>query len=77
MQYGGFAVWALAGLFFVVSLCCCSRIQLAVAIMKVTSSFIYRTPTIIIIPIIFLILTMAWMIGWTFLAVWIMSVGEP
>lgn len=45
--------------------------------MKVTSSFIYRTPTIIIIPIIFLILTMAWLIGWTFLAVWIMSVGEP
>lgn len=77
MQYGAYALWACGGLFLLITLCCCSRIQLAVAIMKVTSSFIYRTPTIIILPILFLILVCAWIVGWTFLAIWIMSVGEP
>lgn len=77
MQYGAYALWAIAGIFFIITLCCCSRIQLAVAIMKVTSSFIYRTPTIIILPIVFLILVVGWIVGWTFLAIWIMSVGEP
>jgi choline transporter-like protein 2/4/5 len=77
MQYGAYAMWGVCGLFFLVSLCCCSRIQLAVAIMKVTSSFLGRTPTIILMTIIFLILITAWLVGWVFLAVWIMSVGEP
>lgn len=70
-------MWAICGVFFVITLCCCSRIQLAVAIMKVTSSFINGNIQIIAIPLIFLVLTTAWMVGWTFLAVWIMSVGEP
>jgi hypothetical protein len=76
LQYGAFTLWGLAGLFALISLCCCSRIRLAVAVMKVTSSFIYRTPTVIILPIIFFILCSAWIIAWTFLAIWIMSVGD-
>lgn len=37
LQYGGYALWGLSGLFFLIVLCCCGRIRLAVAIMKVTS----------------------------------------
>lgn len=75
MQYGAYAVWGVDGLFALIVLCCCSRIRLAVAVMKVTSSFMYRTPTIILLPIFFIILCAAWIVGWTFLAVYIMSVG--
>jgi len=70
-------MWAVAGLFALVSLCCCSRIRLATSIMKVTSSFMARTPTIILLPIIFMVLIVAWIVAWVFLAIWIMSVGTP
>lgn len=76
MMYGAYACWAVTGVFALLSLCLCSRIRLAVAIMKVTSSFIFRTPTILLLPLIFLILVASWIVGWTFLAIWIMSVGE-
>lgn len=36
MMYGGYALWGLDGLFLLIVLCCCSRIRLAIAIMKVT-----------------------------------------
>lgn len=76
MMYGAYAMWAVCGAFAVISLCCCSRIRLAVAIMKVSSQFVYGTPTVILLPVIFMILCIAWIVAWTFLAVWIMSVGE-
>lgn len=76
MQYGAYALWGIDGFFAILVLLCCSRIRLAVAVMKVTSSFIYRTPTILLLPIIFFFLVLAWIIGWTFLSVFIMSVGE-
>jgi hypothetical protein len=79
LMYGAYAIWALDGLFVLIVLCCISRIRLAVAIMKVTSSFIYRTPTVLLLPFIFFFLCIAWLVFWTFLAVYIMSVGtiEP
>lgn len=36
LQYGAYAIWAIGGAFLLAILCCCSRIRLAVAIMKVT-----------------------------------------
>jgi hypothetical protein len=37
MTYGAYALWGIDGLFVLIVLCCCARIRLAVAIMKVTS----------------------------------------
>jgi len=76
LMYGGYTLWGIDGLLLIIVMCCCGRIRLAVAIMKVTSSFIYRTPQILILPIFFLILCAGWVLGWTFLAVYIMSVGQ-
>jgi hypothetical protein len=76
LQYGAYALWGICGAFAVLVLLCCSRIRLAVAVMKVTSSFIYRTPLILLLPVFFFFLVLAWLIVWTFLAVFIMSVGE-
>jgi len=36
LEYGAYAIWGIDGLFVLLVLCCCSRIRLAVAIMKVT-----------------------------------------
>jgi len=36
ITYGAYILWGLAGLFFIIMICCCNRIRLAVAIMKVT-----------------------------------------
>lgn len=76
LQYGAYALWGVTGAFAILVLLCCSRIRLAVAIMKVTSSFITNNPLVLLLPIIFLLLVLAWIIVWTFLAVFIMSVGE-
>jgi choline transporter-like protein 2/4/5 len=77
MTYGAYALWGVAGTFFLITLCCLSRIRLAVAIMKVTSQFIYRTPSTLFLPVIFFILVLAWLLFWVFLAVYIGSVGTP
>lgn len=36
LQYGAYALWGIAGLFLLIVLCCCGRIRLAVAVIKVT-----------------------------------------
>ena len=76
LQYGAYALWGLDGLFALIVICCCSRIRLAVAIMKVTSQFIYGTPAILLLPVLFLIICAAWVCGWTFTAVYLMSIGD-
>lgn len=76
ITYGAYILWGLAGLFFIIMICCCNRIRLAVAIMKVTGQFIYNTPTILFIPVIFLILCGLWIVAWVFTALYIFSVGE-
>lgn len=77
MTYGAYALWGAAGVFAALTLCCLSRIRLAVAIMKVTSQFIYRTPSTLLLPIIFFVLVLGWLLFWVFLAVYITSVGSP
>jgi hypothetical protein len=76
LTYGAYILWGLDGLFFLIVLCCCSRIRLAVAIMKVTSQFIYGTPSVLLLPIIFTIICCVWIGGWVVSAVFLMSIGE-
>ena len=76
LEYGSYALWGIDGVFFILILCCCSRIRLAVAVMKVTGSFIFGTPSVLFVPIIFVVLGMAWIVGWIFTCVYLMSVGQ-
>lgn len=76
LLYGAYTLWGLTVFYLLLILCCCSRIRLAVAIMKVTSQFIYNTPSVLLIPIIFLIFCVIWVAAWTFTAVYIFSVGD-
>jgi hypothetical protein len=44
LLYSAYAIWGIDGAFLLLVLCCCTRIRLAVAIMKVTGSFMINTP---------------------------------
>ena len=76
LQYGAYILWGIDAAFLLVVFICCSRIRLAVAIMKVTSQFIYNTPTVLFIPIIFMIISAVWILAWCFTALFLMSVGD-
>lgn len=73
--YGAYSLWGLDGLFVIIVLCCCNRIRLAVAIMKVTGSFILNVPQVLFMPIIFMIICAAWIGAWTVTAIWLFSIG--
>lgn len=47
----GYICFGLAGLFFIIILCCCSRIRLAVAVCNVAGQFISEVCQIILVPI--------------------------
>jgi len=40
MKGMGILLWILSGIYFVILMCCCSRIRLAIAILKATSEFV-------------------------------------
>jgi hypothetical protein len=72
----GILLWILTGLYFLILLCCCSRIRLGVAIMEAASDFVRSTPSIFIVPVFFFFIIGIWVVFWIFSAVWVFSVGE-
>ena len=52
----GILLWILTGLYFIIFLCCFSRIRLGIAIMEAASDFIRSTPHIFFVPFIFFLL---------------------
>jgi hypothetical protein len=73
----GIMLWVLAGIYFILLLCCCSRIQLGVAIMEATSDFVKDTTSIFLVPLIFFFIIGAWMVFWIISAIYVFSVGTP
>ena len=76
VEYFSYAVFIVSILYFIVMLCLCSRIRLAIAIFQVTSDFMRDTPSLFLIPIIFLIIGLSFLAIWIVSAVWIFTVGE-
>lgn len=72
----GILLWILAGIYFIILMCCCSRIQLGVAIMEATSEFVRDTTSIFLVPFIFFFIICAWMVFWIFSAIYVFSVGD-
>lgn len=77
MKGMGILLWCLAAIYFVALLCCCSRIRLAVAIMKATSQFVQHTPTVFTVPFVFFFIIGGWVTFWVISAVYVYSVGTP
>jgi hypothetical protein len=63
IRYYGFAVWAVAVLILIIVLCLCNRIRLAVAICKEAGKFIVEVCSVVLVPVIMALITMAlWVI---------------
>lgn len=76
MQGMGILLWILAGIYFLILCCCWSRIKLGTAIMVAASDFVADTPSILFVPLIFFVVTGAWVIWWIISAVYVYSVGD-
>lgn len=74
--YLSYAIFGFAALYFIIMLCLCSRIRLAIAIFQVTSDFMRDTPSIFMVPLIFLVIGILFMTIWIISAVFIFTVGE-
>jgi hypothetical protein len=60
----GYISFGVAGILFIVMLCCCSRIKLAVAICKVSGQFLLRVAQVLLVPIIMTLITLGlWAFG--------------
>ena len=63
-------------IFILFFLLMCNRIRLAIAMINVTSQYINKTIHIILIPIIFFIIELLWIVYWIFLSAFIYSTGD-
>jgi choline transporter-like protein 2/4/5 len=72
----GYVSFGLALLFFLVFLCCCSRIRLAIAVCKVAGQFVIRVAQIMLVPIVMTALVLGlWAFGLSSL-VYIISTAQ-
>lgn len=68
-----YIVWILAGVWIILVICLYSRIRLAIAINKVAAMFIYHTPTVLLVPVIQIIIAVAYFILWAMSACFLLS----
>ena len=58
-------------------LCCmCSRIQLAIKIIQATADFITDVKTVLLVPIIFMFITVSYILWWAFIGAKLFSTGK-
>lgn len=74
--YGSYAVWGICAAFILCVCCNCKNIKIGIAVMKTTAAFIKDTPQIFLLPPIFGLLSLVWVIVWMITAVYIGSVGK-
>ena len=76
MQICAYVLWGLAVVYFIILMCCCSRIRLAIAIQEAASDFVRNTMSIFTVPFIFFFIILIWIIFWVISAVYVYSVGD-
>lgn len=74
--YGSYAVWGLSAILLCCACCNLKNIRIGVAVMKCTAAFIGGTPQVFLVPPIFIVLLMVWLLIWLVVACYIMSIGK-
>lgn len=69
-------LWILAGIYFLISLFLCSRINLAANILESTAEFVQDEPSVFLIPLIFTIGLLMFILYWVPTVSLLSSVGE-
>lgn len=68
-----YILWSIAGLWVIAVCCFFSRIQLAILINQKAAEFVIRTPTVIFVPVIQVLLCIGWAFAWFYSAAFLLS----
>lgn len=63
-------------IFIIFLLLMCNRIRLSMAMISITSLYINKTLIIILVPFLFFIIELLWIVYWIFLSIFIYSTGD-
>ena len=74
--YGSYAIWGLCALLLCCVLCNFKNIRIGVKVMKCTAQFIGSTPQVFLVPPIFVILLMIWLVVFIVIVLFVVSIGE-
>ena len=73
LRYYAYAAWVGGGLFLLVTLCCCGRIRLAVAVCKCTGAFILEVCSVMTVPIFMALATVGLWVICALCMIWLVS----
>lgn len=73
--YGSYTLFGLCGLYILCMLCCCSRIRLAIAILKAAAEFVNSNLRIFLLPVFFVVITIVFFAWWLATGLYVYSVG--
>lgn len=76
LTYSAYALWIIAGTFFLILMCCYSRLALGIAVFKTTVDFTASNCCIFFLPLIGIVLMLSWFAIWLASFIFVFSVGE-
>lgn len=76
LTYSAYALWIIAGTFFLILMCCYSRLALGIAVFKTTVDFTASNCCIFFLPLIGMVLMLGWFAIWLASFIFVFSVGE-
>lgn len=75
-KWGSYVGFGFSALLVCCVLCNFKNIRIGIAVMKCTAEFIGGTPQVFLAPPIAIVIIVGWLCFWTFMALYIVSVGE-
>jgi hypothetical protein len=76
LNYGAYTVWGLAGLYALVVLCTFYAIKISIKVLRVSAQIIMSNLRMIIVPIIGIVVMIAWIMFYAYSLLWLMSCGD-
>mmetsp|Transcript_10027 Transcript_10027/g.8551 ORF Transcript_10027/g.8551 Transcript_10027/m.8551 type:complete len:184 (-) Transcript_10027:749-1300(-) len=68
--------WSIAGISLLLLFCTCAKIKLAVAVLKTASQFVATSPSILLIPPLFFIVTTIFIAGWGLITFFLVGTND-
>lgn len=69
-------MWGISGLYIVIFMCLWKSLQVALSVIQAASDFVGSNLRVMIIPVIFFVIHIAFFVAWTIGAVMVFSIGE-
>lgn len=76
LQYTAYTIWGLSGLYLIIVFCLYSSIRKALAVLKASAAFLSANFHTIIVPIMSILFSFAFIAAWIIAALYLFSVGD-